>query len=122
MLAAPPAYAVEARFYAAAHGLSASFYLLGGRYNIYVYAKRPIVGAYAPESRRLNFGRQPPARVATPMRPCRSGRASLFLLVLLPETDDLGRALCTNSPREPTQVRMRRDAHAGGVPFEQINS
>ena len=51
VLAATPAHAVEAHFYAAAHGLSASFYLLGGQYDIYVYAKRPTVGAYAPESR-----------------------------------------------------------------------
>jgi len=51
VLAATPAYAVKAHFYAATHGLSVSFYLLGWQYDIYAYAKRPSVGAYAPESR-----------------------------------------------------------------------
>jgi hypothetical protein len=36
--------------------LSASFYVIGGRYDIYVYAKRPIAGPYAPESRSCIFG------------------------------------------------------------------
>ena len=48
-----------------------------------------------------------------PRKPCRSDRASLFLLflvVLLPVTGDLGRALCTTSLREPAQVRMRMRA------------
>src|SRR5580693_5244644 len=59
MLAVPtaaPIYATESHFYAATHGLSASFYLIGGQYDIYVYAKRPVVGLYAPESRSCIFG------------------------------------------------------------------
>jgi len=54
--AAAPTFAAESHFYAATHGLSASFYVIGGRYDIYVYAKRPIAGAYAPESRSCMFG------------------------------------------------------------------
>lgn len=53
---AAPTYAAESHFYTATHGLSASFYVIGGRYDIYVYAKRPVVGAYAPESRSCLFG------------------------------------------------------------------
>ncbi len=49
-------YAAESHFYAATHGLSASFYVIGGRYDIYVYAKRPVIGSYAPESRSCIFG------------------------------------------------------------------
>jgi hypothetical protein len=55
-VAAAPTYAAESHFYAATHGLSASFYVIGGRYDIYVYAKRPIAGPYAPESRSCIFG------------------------------------------------------------------
>ena len=53
---APPTYAGESHFYAATHGLGASFYLIGGHYDIYVYAKRPIVGPYSPASRSCLFG------------------------------------------------------------------
>jgi hypothetical protein len=56
VLTAAPTYAAESHLYAATHGLEASFYLIGGRYDIYVYAKRPIVGPYAPESRSCLFG------------------------------------------------------------------
>jgi hypothetical protein len=56
ILTAAPTFAAESHFYAATHGLSASFYVIGGRYDIYVYAKRPIAGAYAPESRSCIFG------------------------------------------------------------------
>jgi hypothetical protein len=56
VLTAAPTYAGESHFYAATHGLSASFYVIGGRYDIYVYAKRPIAGPYAPESRSCIFG------------------------------------------------------------------
>ena len=53
---AAPTYAAESHFYSATHGLSASFYVIGGRYDIYVYAKRPIARPYAPESRSCMFG------------------------------------------------------------------
>ena len=56
VLTAAPSFAAESHFYAATHGLSASFYVIGGRYDIYVYAKRPIAGPYAPESRSCIFG------------------------------------------------------------------
>jgi hypothetical protein len=56
VLTAAPTYAAESHFYAATHGLSASFYVIGGRYDIYVYAKRPLAGPYAPESRSCIFG------------------------------------------------------------------
>ncbi len=58
-----PTYAGESHFYAATHGLGASFYLIGGQYDIYVYAKRPIVGPYSPASRSW---REPPAGMAHP--------------------------------------------------------
>ena len=56
LLTASPSYAGESHFYAATHGMSSSFYLIGGQYDIYVYAKRPIAGSYAPESRSCIFG------------------------------------------------------------------
>src|ERR1700730_9040535 len=56
VLTAAPTYAAESHFYSATHGLSASFYVIGGRYDIYVYAKRPIAGPYAPECRCRIFG------------------------------------------------------------------
>jgi hypothetical protein len=56
VLTAAPTFAAESHFYAATHGLSASFYVIGGRYDIYVYAKRPVAGPYAPESRGCIFG------------------------------------------------------------------
>jgi len=56
VLAVEPAFAAESHFYTATHGLSASFYVIGGRYDIYVYAKRPVVSPYAPESRSCIFG------------------------------------------------------------------
>lgn len=46
----------ESHLYAATHGLGASFYLIGGQYDLYVYAKRPIVGPYAPASRSCPVG------------------------------------------------------------------
>jgi hypothetical protein len=46
----------ESHLYAATHGLGASFYLIGGQYDLYVYAKRPIVGPYAPASRSFLVG------------------------------------------------------------------
>jgi hypothetical protein len=56
LLTTAPTYAGESHFYAATHGLRASFYLIGGQYDIYVYAKRPIAGSYAPASRSCIFG------------------------------------------------------------------
>jgi hypothetical protein len=56
VLTITPTYAAESHFYAATHGLGASFYLIGGQYDIYVYAKLPVVGAYAPASRGCLFG------------------------------------------------------------------
>ena len=50
------AHGGESHFYAATHGLSASFYLIGGQYSLYVYAKRPILGYDAPETRECIFG------------------------------------------------------------------
>jgi hypothetical protein len=51
-----PIHAGESHYFAATHGLRASFYVIGGQYTIYVYAKRPVVGSYAPESRECIFG------------------------------------------------------------------
>lgn len=56
LLSASSTRAVEAQFYAATHGLSASFYVIGGQYSLYVNAKRPVLGAYAPESRSCIWG------------------------------------------------------------------
>ena len=50
------AHGGESHFYAATHGLRGSFYLIGGRYSLYVYAKRPILGYDAPETRECLFG------------------------------------------------------------------
>jgi hypothetical protein len=46
----------EGYFYAGTGARSASFYLIGGQYSLYVNAKRPIKGYYAPESERCIFG------------------------------------------------------------------
>jgi hypothetical protein len=51
-----PAQAGESHHFAATHGLRASFYVIGGQYTIYIYAKRPVLGSYAPESRECIFG------------------------------------------------------------------
>jgi hypothetical protein len=51
-----PARAGESYFYQGTTGFSASFFLLGGEYSLYVYAKRPLKGPYAPESRSCLFG------------------------------------------------------------------
>jgi hypothetical protein len=51
-----PIHAGESHHFAATHGLRASFYVIGGQYTIYVYAKRPVLGSYAPESRECIFG------------------------------------------------------------------
>jgi hypothetical protein len=48
------AWAGEGYFYEGGRG--ASFYLIGGQYSMYVYAKRPNKGSWAPESRSCIFG------------------------------------------------------------------
>jgi hypothetical protein len=53
---AGPARAGESYFYQGTAGFSASFFLLGGEYSLYVYAKRPLKGPYAPESKSCLFG------------------------------------------------------------------
>lgn len=55
-VSATPARAVESYFYQGAAGFSGSFFLLGGEYSLYVYAKRPLKGPYAPESKSCLFG------------------------------------------------------------------
>jgi hypothetical protein len=51
-----PARAGESYFYQGTTGFSASFFLLGGEYSLYVNAKRPLKGPYAPESKSCLFG------------------------------------------------------------------
>ena len=51
-----PARAAETYFFEGSGGRSVSFSLLGGQYNLYLYAKRPLLGGYAPESRQCIFG------------------------------------------------------------------
>jgi hypothetical protein len=56
LVIATPACAGESYFYQGTTGFSASFFLLGGEYSLYVYAKRPLKGPYAPESKSCLFG------------------------------------------------------------------
>jgi len=53
---ATAACAGESYFYSGTGARSASFYLIGGQYTLYMYAKRPIKGYYTPESGRCIFG------------------------------------------------------------------
>jgi hypothetical protein len=55
-ICATAARAGEGYFYEGTSGRGASFYLIGGQYSLYVYAKRPIKGYYIPESERCIFG------------------------------------------------------------------
>ena len=55
-ICATAARAEEGYFYAGTGARSASFYLIGGQYSLYLNAKRPIKGYYAPESARCIFG------------------------------------------------------------------
>ena len=87
VLTAAPTFAAESHFYAATHGLSASFYVIGGRYDIYVYAKRPIAvrmlqnpvaaclevtsSGYGPPMMSYLSGRELPSRRSCPQN--RSG-------------------------------------------------
>jgi hypothetical protein len=50
------ARAKEAYAYAGEQGFSTSFYLIGGQYSIYVYAKRPIKAYSTPSTRSCIFG------------------------------------------------------------------
>jgi hypothetical protein len=50
------AHAGEVYFYRGESGFSASFFLIGGQYSLYVYAKRPVRGFSAPEARSCLFG------------------------------------------------------------------
>jgi hypothetical protein len=50
------AHAEEVYFYQGESGFSASFFLIGGQYSLYVYAKRPVRGFSAPEARSCIFG------------------------------------------------------------------
>ncbi len=50
------ARAGESYFYSGTGARSATFYLIGGQYTVYMYAKRPIKGYYTPESARCIFG------------------------------------------------------------------
>jgi hypothetical protein len=49
------ARAAEGYFYQGDSGREASFYLIGGQYNLYVYAKRPVLGYATPESKSCFF-------------------------------------------------------------------
>lgn len=51
-----PAYAGEGYFYEGSGAKTASFPLIGGHYTLYVYAKRPVLGYSAPETRECIFG------------------------------------------------------------------
>ena len=56
MLTIKPARATEAYFYHGNSAVRASFFLIGGQYSLYVYAKRPVIGSYAPEAKSCIFG------------------------------------------------------------------
>lgn len=51
-----PARAGEVYFYQGESAFSASFFLIGGQYSLYVYAKRPVRGYSTPESQSCIFG------------------------------------------------------------------
>ena len=51
-----PAHAGESYFYAGTSSSTAEFNLIGGQYSLYVYAKRPVRGYAAPESKSCIFG------------------------------------------------------------------
>lgn len=55
-ICATAARAAESYFYSGTGARGASFYLIGGQYSLYVYAKRPIKGYYTPASERCIFG------------------------------------------------------------------
>jgi hypothetical protein len=55
-ICATAARAGEGYFYSGTGARSASFYLIGGQYTLYMYAKRPIKGYYTAESGRCIFG------------------------------------------------------------------
>jgi hypothetical protein len=51
-----PAHAGESYFYRGTSSSTAEFYLIGGQYTLYLYAKRPVTGRVTPESRSCIFG------------------------------------------------------------------
>jgi len=51
-----PAHAGESYFYTGTSSFSAEFYLIGGQYTLYLYAKRPVTGYVSPESKSCIFG------------------------------------------------------------------
>jgi hypothetical protein len=51
-----PAHAGESYFYAGTSSFTAEFYLIGGQYSLYLYAKRPVTGYVSPESKSCIFG------------------------------------------------------------------
>jgi len=51
-----PAHAGESYFYAGTSSFSAEFYLIGGQYTLYLYAKRPVTGYISPASKSCIFG------------------------------------------------------------------
>jgi hypothetical protein len=55
-VSAMPAYAGESVYYAGTSNFSGEFYLIGGQYSLYLYAKRPILGYVTPESKSCIFG------------------------------------------------------------------
>jgi hypothetical protein len=53
---AAPAHAGESYFYSGTSSFTAEFYLIGGQYSLYLYAKRPVTGYVSPESKSCIFG------------------------------------------------------------------
>jgi hypothetical protein len=51
-----PAHAGESYFNAGTSSFTGEFYLIGGQYSLYVYAKRPVTGYVTPESKSCIFG------------------------------------------------------------------
>jgi hypothetical protein len=51
----PRANAGESYFYQGTSGYAAEFHLIGGQYTLYLYAKRPVKGYNAPETRSCLF-------------------------------------------------------------------
>jgi hypothetical protein len=113
VLAVTPTYAVETHFYAATHGLSASFYRIVGS----------TTSTYMPSAR--SWGLMPPNHVAAflavtssawapPRKSRRSGLALLFLFMQRPVTCDLEKGFVYDFA---ARAGPGKHAHARGVPF-----
>lgn len=50
------ACAGESYFYAGTSSFTAEFYVIGGQYSLYLYARRPVTGYITPESKSCIFG------------------------------------------------------------------